>query len=127
LILFQFVFGKGQQVVVGVGDREFGGAVEGFLETVDNIDVGFYAVEEGADVLDPDIEEQGAAVLAADHGQGVAEALEGLEHKGDLAAADHGPDEVVVGFSGDGHDEVEAEGLLEFDGGADVFYEEIGS
>ena len=82
MILFQFIFGEGQQIVIGIGDGEFGGAVECFLEAIDD---------------------------------------------GDFVVGDHCPDEVVVGFTGDGHDEVEAEGLIKFDGGADIFYEEIGS
>lgn len=93
---------------------------------MDDVDLFFNAVEEGADLLNPDIEEQGAAVLTADHGEGVAETLKGLEHKGDVAARDHGPVEVAVGFGRNGHDEVKAEGFIKFDGGSDVFDEEIG-
>jgi len=121
-----FIFRKCKQVVVWVCDGKFGGAIESLLQAVDDVYLVFYAFEKSADAFDPDVKEQGAAVLAADHGEGVADALKGLEHKGDVAAGDHRPDEVVVGFGGDGHDEVKAEAFVKFDGGANVFDEEIG-
>lgn len=93
---------------------------------MDDVYFVFYAFEKSADAFDADVEEQGAAVLAADGGEGVADALKGLEHKGDVSAGDHRPDEVVVGFGWDGHDEVEAEAFVKFDGGANIFNEEIG-
>jgi len=94
---------------------------------MDNVDFVLDAVEETADLAGPDIEKQGPAVLAADHGKGITEALESLEHKGNVAVADHGPVEVAVGFRGDGHNEIKAERFVEFDGSPDVFDEEIGS
>jgi hypothetical protein len=124
--LINLIFRKGEQVVVGVGDGEFCRAVEGLLQTMDDGDFVFNAFEEEADIPNPDIEKQGAAVLTADHGEGVTEALKGLEHKGDVAAADHGPVEVAVRFGRNGHDKVKAEGFIKFDGGSDVSDEEIG-
>jgi hypothetical protein len=124
--LISLILREREDIVVRVGDGEFGGAVKCLLKPVDDVHFFLDAVEEAADLSDPDIEEQGAAVLAADHGEGVAEALEGLEHKGNVAAGDHGPVEVAVGFGGDGHNEIKAKGLIEFDGSPDVFDEEIG-
>ena len=50
------VFGKGEQVIVGVGDREFGGAVKGLLQAMDDVNLVFDALEEGADLLNFDVE-----------------------------------------------------------------------
>ena len=119
------MFGKGQDVVVVIGDREFGGAVECFLEALDDVDLVFYLCEEIVDTGQPDIEQEGRPVLAADGGKRVADAFEGLEHDGDVAVGQHGPDEVAFPFLGYRHDQVEAELLIECDGGVDVLYKDV--
>lgn len=124
--LIGLIFGKRQQVVIRVGNGEFGSAVKCFLQAVDEVDFALNGVEERTDLADPDIEQQGAAVLAADHREGVAEALKGLEHKADVAAADHGPVKVAVCFCRDGHNKIKSEEFIEFNGGSDVSDEEIG-
>jgi hypothetical protein len=90
--LSYLVFGKGQHVIIGIGDGKFGGAIEGLLETMDNVNFVMDGFEERPNVGNPDIEQQGAAVRAADLRQGIVEALKRLEHEGDVAAGDHGPD-----------------------------------
>lgn len=122
-----FVLSKSQHIIIGIGDGEFGCAIEGLLQVMDEIDFVPDAVEEGPDLLDFDIEDQRAAILAADLGKGIAEALKGLEHEADVAAGHHGPDELsAFAFAWYGHDQVEAEQLVEFDGRANIFYKEIG-
>jgi len=124
--LFCFIFGEGQHIIVGVGDGEFGGAVEGLLETVDNVNFVVDAVKERPDVGDPDIKQQGTAVRSADLRQRIAKAFKCLEHEGDVAAGDHGPDELTFAFAGHGHDLLETEEFVEFDGRANIFYKKVG-
>lgn len=124
--LTYFIFGKGQHIIIGVGDGEFGGAVEGLLKTMDNVNFVMDGVEERPDVGDSDIEQQGTTVRATDLVQGIAEAFKGLEHEGDFAAGDHGPDELTFAFAGDGHDLLETEEFVEFDGRANIFYKKVG-
>jgi hypothetical protein len=123
---FLLVFGEGQHEVVDVDDGEFGCSVKRFLEAVDQGSFFADAFEELADVLDLYIEQQGSAFLAFDLGQGIADAFEGLEHKGHLTVSDHSPNEVVLVFAGYGHGEAEAEELVKIQRCADVFYEEVG-
>lgn len=92
---------------------------------MDNINFVTDGLEERADVGDPDIEQQGTAVSTADLWQGIAEAFKGLEHEGDISAGDHSPDELAFAITGDGHDLLEAEELVKFNGGADIFYKEV--
>jgi hypothetical protein len=125
-LLCHFIFGEGQHIIVGVGDGEFGGAVEGLLETVDNVNFVVDGVKERPDVGDPDIEQQGTAVRAAHLGQRIAETFKSLEHECDLAAGDHGPDELAFPLAGDGHDLPETEEFVEFNGRADIFYKKVG-
>ena len=120
------VLGKGQYKIVVIDDREFGGAIEGLLETMDNVNFVMDGFEERPDVGDPDVEQQGAAVCAANLGQGIAQAFKCLEHEGDFAAGDHGPDELAFVFTRDGHDLLETEEFVEFDGRADIFYKKVG-
>jgi hypothetical protein len=125
-LLSCFVFGKGQYIIIRVGDGEFSGAVEGLLETVDNVNFVVDGVKERPDVGDPDIKQQGTAVRSADLRQCIAKAFKCLEHEGDLAAGNHGPDELAFAFAGDGHDLPETEEFVEFDGRANIFYKEVG-
>ena len=125
--LSYFVFGKSQHIIIGIGDGEFGGAIEGLLKTMDNVNFVMDGFEERPNVGNPDIEQQGTAVRAADLRQGIVEAFKRLEHEGDVAAGDHGPDELAVTFAGDGHNLLETEKLVEFDAGANIFYKKVGS
>jgi hypothetical protein len=120
---FLLVFGEGQHEVIDVDDREFGCAIKGFLEAVDQGSLFADAFEELADALDLYIEQQWSAFLASDLGQGIADAFEGLEHEGHLTVSDHSPDEVVLIFAGYGHSEVKAEELVKVQGCTNVFYE----
>lgn len=117
---------KRKQVVVGVRNREFGCAVKSLFKAVDYVDFVFDTLEEGTDLSDLYVEQEGTAVLSADHGKSIAETLKGLEHKGNVAVGDHGPDEIGVRFGGNGHDKVKAKRFVKFDGGSDVSDEEIG-
>ena len=60
--LSYLVFGEGQHIIIGVGDGEFGGAIEGLLETMDNVNFVMDGVKERPDVGNPDIKQQGTAV-----------------------------------------------------------------
>lgn len=119
------MFGEGEDIVIVVDDREFGGAVEGLFETVEDGDFVFDVVEEIADVLHVDIEEEGATVGAADLGESDAEAFEGLEHEGDLPVGDHGPVGFAFDFTGDGHSQAETEDLVKGERCADVADKEV--
>jgi hypothetical protein len=61
--VFIFIPGKGQYKVVVVGNGEFGDAVKSLLQTVDDGYLFPKAFEEGTDVRDLYIEQQGAAPL----------------------------------------------------------------
>jgi len=124
--LSYLIFGKGQHIIIRVGDGEFGSAVEGLLETMDNVNFVMDGIKERPDVGDPDVEQQGGAVCAADLGQGITEAFKCLEHEGDFATADHGPYELTFAFAGDGHDLLETEEFVEFDSRANIFYKKVG-
>lgn len=120
------MLGEGQHIIIVILDREFGGAIEGFFEAVKNGDFFPDVIEEIADVRYVNIEEEGAAVGAADAGQLIAEAFEGLEHEGDLAVGDHCPDGLTFVLAGDGHRERESEDLVKGECRADVADEEVG-
>jgi hypothetical protein len=135
------VFGEGEDKIVVVRDGEFGGAIKGLLEAVDDVDFAGDLFEKAADAIDFDVEQQSAAFVAADGGQGIAEAFIGLEHKGHFAVSDHGPIELVLGVAGrvggcvagrgrrqggDRHGERKTQELIDIERCADVFYKEIG-
>jgi len=122
-----FVFGEGEDVIVVVEDGEFGGAVEGSFEALENGDLVLYRFEEAADIRQIYIEQEGAAVGAMDGGERVAEAFDGLKHHRDLSVGHHCPDEGAFALLGDRHGELEAEAAIEVEGGVDVFDEEVGS
>ena len=118
--LFYFVFRKGEDKIVVVGDGEFGGTIKGFLEAMDDGDLVFDGFEKGADAGGPDVEEQGAAFAPADRRQGVGEAFKGLEHKCDFAVGDHGPVELAFCIARDRHREREAKELIAIQRCADM-------
>ena len=120
------MFCEGQQEVIIIGDGEFGCAIEGTFQAFDYADLIFYAIEETADIVEVYIEQEGAAVLAADGGKVLAQALKGLEHKGHAAIAHHGPDEIGLGLFGNGHHEPEAQLFIESDRCLDIVYEDVG-
>lgn len=117
---------EGQQEVIIIGDREFGSAIECTFQAFDYVNLIFYAIEEAADVAEVDIEQEGAAVLAADGGKVLAQALKGLEHEGHAAIAHHDPDEIGMGLFRYAHYELEAQLFIEGDRRLDIFYEDVG-
>ena len=122
-----FVFGEGEDIIIIIQDREFGGAVESPFEAVEDRDLVLDGLEEITDIGEVNIEQQGAAVVAADGREGVGEAFHRLEHHGDFAVGHHGPDERTFAFRGHGHGELEAEDAVEVEGCVDVLYKKVGS
>lgn len=116
---------EGQQEVIIIGNGEFGSAIECTFHAFDYIDLTFYTIEEAADIVEVYIEQEGAAVLTADGGKVLAQALKGLEHKGYAAIAHHGPDEIGLGLFRYAHHEPEAKLFIEGDRRLDIFYEDV--